>query len=525
MTLQLYNTLTKQIESFKAQDAPQVKLYTCGPTVYDYLHIGNWAAYIYWDTLVRVLRANDFEPERVMNITDVGHLTSDEDEGEDKLQKGARRENKTAWDVAKFYGDDFLEGMSRLYLLKPDHITKATDYIEQQLELIRTLKEKDFTYQINDGIYFDTSKFPSYGDFAHLNTEALKAGARVEYNPQKRSASDFALWKFSPTGEKRDMEWETPADILSISQESNTTTKSNETSATRVSAGAYPTETRSEAVEMDLGSSVTTPIYGFPGWHLECSAMAMAILGDTLDIHTGGIDHIPVHHTNEIAQSEAASGKRFSNYWLHNNHITVDGTKVSKSLGNGHTLDDIEEQGFSPLDYKLFVLQSHYRSESNFTYDNLEAAQNRRLNWRNIAALRHQIHSTIDKPEYSENNTPPYTASRALVEIISHDLNTPEALQFIDETFNDIASSSLERIHRSSLVSFLETIDELLGLSLIDSSPDISEEAKQLVIERERVREQKNWSRSDEIRDQLLSEEGITLRDTDSGTVWAYTQD
>ena len=293
MALQLYNTLTKTTEPFVPQQPNVVKLYTCGPTVYNYLHVGNWAAYIYWDTLVRTLMANDYTVERVMNITDVGHLVSDADDGEDKLEKGAKRDGKTAWEVAKYYGDDFLKGMDRLNLITPTHVTKATEFIDQQLALVRTLKEKGCTYQIDDGIYFDTSKFPTYADFAGLDLDAQKAGARVAYNDEKRNPSDFALWKFTPDGEKRDMEWETPSDLLNANDDGE--------------------------IKM-----------GFPGWHLECSAMAMDILGDTLDIHTGGIDHIPVHHTNEIAQSESASGVRFSNFWLHNNFVKSNGTKISK---------------------------------------------------------------------------------------------------------------------------------------------------------------------------------------------------
>jgi cysteinyl-tRNA synthetase len=262
MHLRLHNTLTKQIEPFTPQSDNLVKLYTCGPTVYNHLHVGNWTAYIYWDTLVRTLTSSGYTVERVMNITDVGHLVSDEDTGEDKLEKGARREGTTAWEVAKMYSEDFLAGMKKLNLMAPQHITRATDYIPQQLELVRTLHDKGYTYQIDDGIYFDVSRFPSYADFAGLDLDAQKAGARVEHNNQKRNPSDFALWKFSPVGEKRDMEWATPADIL------------------------------------DIPSSDTR--MGFPGWHLECSAMAMDIFGPTLDIHTGGIDHIPVHHTNEI---------------------------------------------------------------------------------------------------------------------------------------------------------------------------------------------------------------------------------
>lgn len=485
MSLRFHNQLSKTVDEFKPISEGKVSLYTCGPTVYNFLTVGNWTAYVYWDTLVRTLQANGLEVNRVMNITDVGHLVSDADDGEDKLEKGAKREGKTAWEVAEFYAKDFIEGMEKLNLITPTHMPKATEYIEQQLALVRTLKNKGYTYQISDGIYFDTSKFPTYGAFADLDLEAQKAGARVEFNPEKHNPSDFALWKFTPLDEKRDMEWPTPIDVT-------------------VDGTMRP---------------------GFPGWHLECSAMAMTLLGDTIDIHTGGIDHIPVHHTNEIAQSEAASGVEFANYWLHNNHLKVNGTKISKSLGNGYTLDDLAEKGFSPLDLKMFILQSHYRTEGNFTFDNLEAASNRLRNWRNVAALRHQTHDTLQPDNIVETDSKTislYAANQAVLETLSNDLNTPEAMAIIDNSFDGVLASKLEDIHQHALVGFLETIDSLFGLKLLETTPDITDEQKRLIIERTRVREQKDYQRSDEIRDEL-AKEGIAVRDTPSGPVWEYT--
>lgn len=476
MTIRLHNTLSKQVEDFASQEPGKVKLYTCGPTVYDYLTVGNWAAYIFWDTLVRTLQANGYNVERVMNITDVGHLVSDADDGEDKLEKGAKREGKTAWDVAKFYGDDFLAGMERLNLLAPEHITKATEYIPQQLALVRVLKEKGYTYQIDDGIYYDTSKFSRYAEFAGLDLAAQRAGARVAFNDEKRNPSDFALWKFTPAGEKRDMEWPTPTDLTDDGNERP----------------------------------------GFPGWHLECSAMAMDILGNTLDIHTGGIDHIPVHHTNEIAQSEAATGETFSNYWLHNNHLKADGTKMSKSLGNGYTLDDLEEKGYSPLDYRMFVLQGQYQSEGNFTFDNLTAAQNRLQHWRSIAALRHQAHEGSDA---SHEMDPSPAAIGAIKEALNDNLNTPEVLRIVDETFSYIESHDLSEVNHRTLGELLEAIDELLGLNLLGTTPDITDEQKNLILEREQARTAKDWAMSDKIRDKLL-DAGIVVRDTTAGTIW-----
>lgn len=478
MAIKLHNTLTKQVEEFTPQNDSKVLLYTCGPTVYNYLTVGNWLGYIMWDVLVRTLTVNGYDVERVMNITDVGHLVSDADDGEDKLEKGAKREGKTAWEVAEFYGNDFIEGMRKLNLIMPQHITKATEYIPEQLELVRKLKAKGFTYQIDDGIYFDTSQFPTYADFADLNLAAQRAGARVEFNLEKRNASDFALWKFTPRGEKRDMEWPTPAELTDENAERP----------------------------------------GFPGWHLECSAMAMSILGDTLDIHAGGIDHIPVHHTNEIAQSESVSGKQFSRFWVHNNHLKVNGTKISKSLGNGYTLQDLAEKGYSPLDYRMFVLQGHYRNEGNFTFENLDAAQNRLKHWKAIAALRHQTYDDITD---NREMDPSPAAIGAIREALSDDLNTAEAFRIIDETFTYIESHGLERVNHHTLTEFLEAIDQMLGLQLIESTPDISDAQKEVILERQRARDDKNWTKSDELRDELFSQ-GIVVRDTSKGTVWEY---
>ncbi len=488
MTLKLHNTLTKKLDEFKPIQDERVTLYTCGPTVYNYLHVGNWAAYVYWDTLVRTLIASGYQVERVMNITDVGHLVSDADDGEDKMEKGARREGKTAWEIAEMYSEDFLAGMEKLGLLPPEHLVKATEFIPQQLDLVRILKEKGYTYQTSDGIYFDTDKFPAYADFARLDLDAQKAGARVEANEQKRQAWDFALWKFTEQGKTRDMEWETPGDLL------------------------------------DLPPKEGEPVMGFPGWHLECSAMAMSILGPTIDIHTGGIDHIPVHHTNEIAQSEAASGMKFANYWLHNNHIKSDGTKISKSLGNGYTLQDLAKHGFSPIDYRMFVLQSQFTNEGNFTFDNLEAAKNRLANWRNYAALRHQTHASLNSDD-AKNDGGKFVSLQASAgavrEALQNNLNTPDALRIVDEAFAKLDNKPLSNIHQHGLIEFIDTVDELLGLQLASTTPDINDDAKRLLLERQRVREAKDWTKSDELRDALLVK-GITVKDTPSGSVWNY---
>lgn len=486
MTLRLYNTLTKKVDDFVPIDEENVTLYTCGPTVYDYPHVGNWAAYVYWDILVRTLLAAGYNVTRVMNITDVGHLVSDADEGEDKLEKGAQREGKTAWEIAEFYAEDFVAGMEKLGLIPPEHLVRATDYIAQQLEMVRTLKDKGYTYQTSDGIYFDTSKFATYADFAELDLDAQKSGARVEANLEKRHPSDFAVWKFTPIGQKRDMEWETPTDFF------------------------------------DLPGDQT--VFGFPGWHLECSAIAMSLLGETLDIHTGGIDHIPVHHTNEIAQSEATTGKRFVNYWLHNNHIKSDGTKISKSLGNGYTLQDIAKKGYTAIDYRMFVLQGQFTNEGNFSFENLESAKNRLKNWRNYAALRHQTHDRLDDDNAKNDDTNYVSllaASGAMREALLNNINTPEALRVVDEAFSRLDGRSLAVIHQHGLKQLVESVDELLGLQLASSTPDIKDSAKMLILERERARDAMNWKKSDELRDEL-AKSGISVNDTSSGTVWNY---
>lgn len=472
--LKLHNTLTKRDDQFLPIEHNLVRLYTCGPTVYDYLHVGNWAAYIYWDILVRTLIANDYQVERVMNITDVGHLVSDADDGQDKLEKGAKREGKTAWEVAEFYTVDFLAGMNSLNLLPPAHITKATDYIDEQLDLIRQLSQKGFLYQIDDGIYFDTSLFPSYADFAHLNLDAQKAGARVDFNSQKRHISDFAVWKFTPAGQARDMEWVTPTDVLDKAPDKE--------------------------------------VMGFPGWHLECSAMALTLLGDTIDIHTGGIDHIPVHHTNEIAQSEAATGKIFSNYWLHNNHLKVEGTKISKSLGNGYTLSDLQAKGYSPMDYRMFVLQSHYQSEGNFSFDNIEAAKNHLNNWRSVAAMRHQLEAT---PAATTAGSAELRDS--LTEALNDNLNTPKALQQVDAGLPELVAGPT----RQAIEAYMQAVDDLLGLGILESTPDIDDDTKQLIKDRQQARTDKDWAAADRLRDELAAR-GIKLNDSGETTFWQY---
>jgi len=464
--MQLYNTLTRKLEYFEPQDPPEVSLYTCGPTVYDYQHIGNYSAYVRWDTLVRVLKETGYVVDWVLNITDVGHLVSDADEGEDKLEKGAKREGKTAWDIAKFYMDDYLRGLKRLNILTPTHVVRATDHIVEQIELVKQLEQKGYTYVIDDGVYFDTSKSRNYGQLARLNLNSQQNEARVEPNIQKRQPADFALWKFTPAGQKRDMEWNSP-----------------------------------------WGK-------GFPGWHIECSAMAMKYLGETLDIHTGGIDHLSVHHPNEIAQSEAVTGKPFAKFWLHNNHILVNDAKIAKSVGNGILLDDLLAQGFSELDFRLLLLQSHYRTQSNFTFESLKAARQRRLDIQAFADLRFQL------KDGGQLDGPTFEQTRELIfEELKRDLHTPEALAALSDIVTAAETDLVAPDAKQHLTEFLEFLDRVLGLELLESH-DITAEQKQIIAKREDARGKKDFATSDKLRGDL-AKQGIGLRDTPLGTVWS----
>ena len=474
--MQLYNTLSRTVEPFKALDGKNVKLYACGLTVYSQPHIGNWVAYIYWDLLVRTLTASDFTVTHVQNITDVGHLTSDEDAGEDKMLKGALREGLTAWEVAEKYiriADH--EAYKLLGLRRPTHMPRATEYIEQQAEFVRALDEKGFTYTIADGIYFDTSKLKNYGELARLDIDGLRFGARVA-DTGKKNPTDFAVWKFSDPSEKRDMEWDNPLP--------------------------------------------DTPGKGFPGWHLECSVMAGELLGEQIDIHTGGIDHIPVHHTNEIAQTESLTQKRFAQFWVHGNHLKVNGTKISKSLGNGFTLQDITNRGYDLEAFKLLVLSKHYRTEGNFTWEILDAAQNRLSELRAWADLRHQPSTDTMSTELDELFRD--TKSNILA-ALQNDLNTPVALAELGKLVSYMSNIPIPGVEGEHTEGMLAFIDSIFGLNL-NGRPDVSQQQKDLLAARQVARDTKDWTESDSLRDQL-KEQGIAIRDTDYGQQWSRIKD
>lgn len=450
--LRLYNTLAHQIETFAPFDANLVKIYTCGPTVYSQPHVGNFAAYVYWDLLIRTLRANNYEVKRIINLTDVGHLVSDGDDGEDKLEKGARRSGKTVWEVAEYYINAFKQDFHRLQLLEPAAWARATDYIDEDIAIVDLLTRKGYTYETTDGVYFDTSKFESYADFARLQLDQLRAGARVNFSNEKKNPSDFAVWKFIQPGERHAMRWD------------------------------Y------------LGRP------GYPGWHLECSTIIHNLLGETIDIHTGGIDHIPVHHTNEIAQSEAAFDKKLAKYWLHCNFLTIDGKKISKSLGNIYTIDDLIEQKYSPLDFKMWVLQGHYQAERDFNFEQLESARIRRLNWRNRIALCHQgQQETVSSEQYKK-----------ILAALNDNLNSPQAFAAIDEVGNGD-------------LKFWQYVDELFGLGLLNDAPVLTDEQAKLIKERAITRSQKDFARSDELRNRLANE-NVSISDAPSGQVWGYVR-
>ena len=476
--MKLHNTLTNQIDPLHTLQPGAVKLYTCGLTVYSQPHIGNWLGYIYWDVLVRTLESEGFSVERTQNITDVGHLTSDDDNGEDKMEKGAKAEGITAWDVANKYiqvADH--EAYELLGLRRPTHLVRATDYIAQQVAFAKGLEDKGFTYVIEgEGLYFDTSKLHDYGKLARLDAAGLQAGKRVAVNG-KRLVTDFAIWKLSPSDSTRDMQWESPWGV------------------------------------------------GFPGWHLECSVIAQETLGDQIDIHTGGIDHIPVHHTNEIAQTEGLTGLQFASIWLHNNHIKSSGTKISKSIGNIVTLQDIVNKGYDLSAFKLLALSKHYRTEGNFDWNILDAANNRLHSWKSVAALRHQTHDTLDDDDdkHGEGHISLLATPGVIKEALAHDIDTPKALAIIDEAFGRLEAARLERINRHALVALLESIDELLGIDLVSLTPDINDDQKRLILERAQVRQAQDWAASDSMRDELLAQ-GITLNDTPTGTIWSYVK-
>lgn len=451
MEIQLTNSLTRKKEAFEPLKKGKAGVYTCGPTVYDYASIGNWRTYLLGDLAVRTLQSAGFNVTYIMNITDVGHLTGDNegdaDSGEDRMEKAKKREGKTAWDIAKIYSDDFVESFKKLHLTEPKEFTRATEHIQEQIDLVKQLEERGIAYTTSDGVYFDTAAYEktgfAYGELSNL--DEIQEGARVEVNEEKRNPRDFALWKFSPKDAKRDMEWESPWGV------------------------------------------------GFPGWHVECSAMSSKYLGDQFDLHIGGEDLKSTHHPNEIAQSQGATGKSpFVKYWMHGAFLKVDGGRMGKSIGNAYTLHDIEEKGFSPLALRYFYLTAHYRSSLNFTWEALEAAQNA-LNglldtiWLNIGAPTEADAKAVDQ----------------FFSALSDDLNMPEALAVVWDVVKD------EKMNKGAKLATLFRMDGVLGFELDAELREAQDrtrtkEVQALLQQREAAREAKDFETSDAIRDQLL---------------------
>lgn len=452
--LKLYNTLSRKKEVFKPRKGKQVGLYTCGPTVYWFVHIGNLRTYIFEDVLKRVLQYNGYKVKHVMNITDVGHLTSDADTGEDKIEIGARRERKTAWEIAEFYTKAFKRDIKLLNIKTPNIWIKATETIKEQINLIKILEEKGFTYQISDGVYFATSKLKDYGKLVG-GKRKLKTRARIKMVPGKQNPTDFALWKLTPPGIKRQMEWNSPWGC------------------------------------------------GFPGWHTECVVMAAKFLGVPFDIHCGGIDHIPIHHTNEIAQSEAAFGKILANFWLHGEFLTLKGRRMGKSEGNIIILEDLIKKGFNPLAYRYLCLTTHYRSKLNFSWLAMKAAQN---------ALDNLYQRTLEiKTKNSENGSRSIDYQKKFLDLINNDLNTPKALALL---WNAVKSPKLSNQEKHQI---LLDFDRIFGLGLAKiRKPKISQKIKKLVKLREKYRREKNWKLADEIRNKIKLI-GYQIEDTKKG--------
>jgi cysteinyl-tRNA synthetase len=463
MKLYFYNTLGRKREEFKPINDEQVGFYSCGPTVYWYQHIGNLRTYVFNDILKRVLLYNDYKVKHVMNVTDVGHLTSDADEGEDKMEKAAKTEGKTAKEISEYYLKIFKEDFKKLEIIEPNIWCKATEHIKEQIEMIKKLEEKGYTYKTNDGIYFDTSKLEDYGRLARLKVEDLEAGKRIEMG-EKKNKTDFALWKFSEQPGVRQQEWDSPFGL------------------------------------------------GFPGWHIECSAMSSKYLGEQFDIHTGGEDHVPIHHTNEIAQSESAFGKKpWVRYWLHGAFLTFKGEKVSKSKGGLYTISELEEQGFEPLSYRYFCLTAHYRKPLAFSLEALSGAQNSYHN------LKNRIIELLEEKKNIEPKTGKIKKyEEEFHKEINNDLNMPKALAVFWTMLKDEGISSKDKY------SLALKFDEVLGLNLKELKKEetkISEEIEVLIKEREKARKEKDWKKSDKIRNKL-KEKGITLEDTPEGPRW-----
>jgi len=450
--IHIFDTYARETREFQPLEPGKVGLYTCGPTVYNFAHLGNMRTYIFEDLLKRMFIFNGYQVNHVMNITDVGHLTSDADTGEDKMEKGSQRTGMSAWEIAEYYTAEFRKDMERLSILEPTVWCRATDHIQEQIDFISCIEEKGFTYRTSDGIYFDTNKLPSYGYLGRLDIEGLQAGMRIDMG-EKHNPTDFALWKFSPADQKRQMEWPSPWGV------------------------------------------------GFPGWHIECSAMSAKYLGNYFDIHCGGEDHITVHHTNEIAQTEACFGTRLANYWMHAYFLQLDDSvKMSKSSGDFLRVETLVEKGTDPLAYRFFCLSASYRQKLNFSWDGLDAAA------KSLDRLR-----TISF-ELGQPGTVDADFLKRFSEIINDDLNMPRAVAL---TWELVRSELPAEVRKATLLKF----DEVLGLDLANWKPRDEEtpaEILALVEQRQQARAEKRWKDADALRNQITAA-GWELMDTPEG--------
>ena len=457
--MKLHNTLTRKIEDFKPLVDKHLSLYTCGPTVYDFSHIGHIRAYVFNDTLRRAFAFLGYNVNHVMNITDVGHLSDDADSGEDKMEKGAKKYGKTVWEVAQFYTDFFFKTVDTMNNLRPTTVCKATDHIAEMISMIQTLKDKGHAYETKEALYFDTETFAPYGALSGQKKEDKKEAVRddVYADPDKKHPADFALW-FKRVGKFKDhtMHWESP-----------------------------------------WGT-------GFPGWHIECSAMAKKYLGSTLDIHTGGIDHIPVHHENELAQSEAANEAPFVHYWMHYHHLHVEGQKMSKSLGNFYTIDDIVKKGFDPMALRLLILQSHYRSPMNFTWDALEGAAEAyaKLKAQSVKLKVEAGHASVTLTQVG------IQAKTSFQNAIENDLQTPQALAVLFTMLKN------DQIPAGEKITLITDFDTVLGLELLKEKAisAIPQEIIDLAESRKTAKANKEYGKADEIRKQI-EEKGYKVED------------
>ena len=454
MDIYFYNTLTKKKELFKSIEPGKVKIYSCGPTVYKDATIGNMRTNLFQDTLRRVLRYNGYELKHVMNITDVGHLVSDGDDGEDKMLKSAREEHKTPMEIAEHYTKLFFKDLERLNIENPEVVCKATEHIKEMLELVEKIMERGYAYETSTAIYFDVSKLDEYGILSGVNLREQKAGARVEVDPEKRNPYDFALWIKAP--ENHLMKWDSP-----------------------------------------WGPS-------YPGWHIECSAMSTKYLGEVFDIHTGGIDLIPTHHENEIAQSKGACGKIPAHYWMHGEYLLINGGKMSKSLGNVYLMDDIINRGYDPLVYRLFNFSCHYKGKLNFTWDGIEAASVS-LNRLREGYQKH-LNGTDTVSDGGINDM-----ENRFHQAINDDLNMPLAMSAVWEAVKYPEKSP-------KIAQLLEKFDTVLGLKITEKKEEqqIPQEILDLVEQRKVARNEKNWAESDRLRD-LIKENGYNIKDTKDG--------